>query len=137
MDLSEQYLVSDCFQYGNCTEGIDVYALEYIRDEGIPDEACYPYIAEDSLCSERCDNYFNRLIFVPNVHSATNYWHIKYTEDELKKYLSNYGPVTIALAMSSTVVGSYWDGDIYRCSYDYADGGIARLESFRFGNWLQ
>ena len=127
MDLSEQYLVSDCFQYGNCTEGIDVYALEYIRDEGIPDEACYPYIAEDSLCSDRCKNFRSRLVFVPNVHSATNYNQVQYTQDEIKKYLSNYGPVTVALAISSSIIGGYWDGDIYRCSNDIPDGGLPGL----------
>ena len=73
LDLSEQYLVSDCFVSGNCSAGIEGSALEYIRDFGIPDEACYPYRNADSLCSERCSDYASRLKFLPHADWSYSY----------------------------------------------------------------
>jgi len=47
LNLSEQYMVSDCLAhitYNNCCGGWKDDALEYIRDFGIPDDACMPYV---------------------------------------------------------------------------------------------
>ena len=43
LNLSEQYLVADC-AYGCCWGGNHGSALSFIRSEGIPDEACLPYL---------------------------------------------------------------------------------------------
>jgi C1A family cysteine protease len=54
LDLSEEYLVSDCFPAGNCQiVGPPDKALQFIRDSGVPDEACFPYVAENRPCSDR------------------------------------------------------------------------------------
>jgi putative hemolysin len=37
LDLSEQYLVSDCFTHESCCGGMPYWALQYIKEEGIPD----------------------------------------------------------------------------------------------------
>jgi len=52
LNLSEQYLVSDCHTdpynspplYQNCLGGWENTALEYIRDSGVPDESCMSYV---------------------------------------------------------------------------------------------
>jgi C1A family cysteine protease len=45
LDLSEQYLVSDCdTSSGDCCGGYTNSALSYLRDYGVPDESCLPYV---------------------------------------------------------------------------------------------
>ena len=61
LDLSEQYLVSDCFTYSNdCGGGSVRRALNFIRDDGVPDELCYRYLERDSACSP-CADWADRL----------------------------------------------------------------------------
>ncbi len=119
LDLSEQYLVSDCFEGGNCIGGIEGPTLEYIRDFGIPDEACYPYTGVDSSCSARCSDYASRLKFLPNADMSSSY-----SSTDIKYILSKYGPVTIAFAAAGTNGGYFEDGSgIYRCTNDIGSGG--------------
>jgi len=129
LDLAEQYLVSECCSYGDCGGGYDVYALEFIRDYGVPDEQCYPYQHANSAC-EPCPDYASRLKFVPNAH-----WSTSYTASNIKDYISSYGPVTIAIGTCSgsgcapgTDFGSYWDGDIYRCTHDVPSDGTTGID---------
>jgi len=118
LDLSEQYLVSTCYTGGSCSGGLEYLALGYIKNSGVPDEACYPYISMDSSCSARCADWGMRLKFVPNNHTA-----LTYTSTDMKNYLSNYGPITIAFG-HGTDFGGYWDGSrIYRCTNDTGSGG--------------
>jgi len=47
LNLSEEYLVSDCHSYGGyqtCCGGWMDIALGFVRDSGIPDENCLPYV---------------------------------------------------------------------------------------------
>jgi C1A family cysteine protease len=61
LNLSEQYLVSDCFTYSNdCGGGQTRRALNFIRDEGVPDEFCFRYLERDSSCSP-CADWADRL----------------------------------------------------------------------------
>ncbi len=43
IDLSEQYLISCSEDAGDCCWGWPYFALEYIRDHGIPTESSFPY----------------------------------------------------------------------------------------------
>jgi len=43
IDLSEQYLVSDCGLYDSCFGGWHHKALDFIKNNGIVDEECFPY----------------------------------------------------------------------------------------------
>jgi len=124
LDLSEQYLVSTCCADGDCGGGVEPYALEYIRDSGVPDEPCYPYIAQNSLCSARCSDYSSRLVYIPNAHWTHNFNPSPgYTEHDLKGIISSYGPVTIGIGIDGEDAGSYWDGDILRCTHDIPSDG--------------
>ncbi len=124
LNLSEQYLVSTCCDWcGDCDGGVEIYGLEYIRDEGVPDEDCYPYMATNSLCSARCVDYTSRLKYIPNAHWARNTSEpYQYTESDIKNIISNYGPVTFGIGID-TPSGSYFDDDILRCEHDIPSDG--------------
>ena len=123
LDLAEQYLVSTCFTDGDCQGGREHYALQYIRDSGVPDDTCYPYIAQNSLCSARCSDYASRLKYVPNAN-----WTFNYSELDIKTLLSSYGPVTFAIGVNPDDAGAYWDGDILRCTKDIPNGGTFYID---------
>ena len=103
--------MSDCYTGGDCGGGLAIYALNYVRDYGISDEACYPYTAVDSSCSSRCADYASRLTRIPN-----NNYTYTYTNEDIKNLISSYGPVAISLAIGSDK-GGYFDGSgVYRCT---------------------
>jgi uncharacterized repeat protein (TIGR01451 family) len=53
IDLSEQYLLS-C-SAGDCDGWYEDAVLDYLRDTGTVDEACFPYQADDTIpCSNAC-----------------------------------------------------------------------------------
>jgi len=112
LDLSEQYLVSDCCeQCGSCGGGWHSTALEFIRDQGITDEACFPYTATDCPCSDRCDNWSSRLKTI----DETKY--VPSDTQTIKEYLTEKGPLSVAMGIGGDF-GGYFDGDIYRCTDD-------------------
>ena len=59
VDLSEQELVSSCCENcGNCNGGLSMSALDYIQEEGIVEELCFNYQAENTECN-LCENLEN------------------------------------------------------------------------------
>jgi C1A family cysteine protease len=57
LNLSEQVLIS-CGGAGNCEQGGSIdEASDYIRDEGLPVETCYPYTATNGNCANACPTY--------------------------------------------------------------------------------
>ena len=113
LDLAEQYLLSTCFPQGNCAGGPDDLALQFIRDEGIPDEACYPFTATNSECSARCTDWASRLAYVPNMYSDTTP-----SAAEIKYAISHYGPVIIRMGIGLQFGGDFDSNGIYRCLTD-------------------
>ena len=130
LDLSEEYLVSDCSSAGTCCGGWHYDALNFIKGNGITDEACFPYVdasgctcsfdtcdtncnyrtggaCSDATCSDRCSDWNNRLKKIDETGSVSN------NIEMIKENLTAKGPLSVALRMSG-----YWDGDIYRCSPD-------------------
>ena len=116
IDLSEQYLVSDCLPSyyaneklipNNCEGGSLFHALEYIMEHGITDEACYSYTGNDSISSDMCALWDKRL------------WSISdfgYTNDPIytKLILNEYGPLVIYIAIFNG--GEFDENNIYRNS---------------------
>lgn len=112
LDLSEQYLVSDCCaQCGSCGGGWHLTALEFTRDEGITDEDCFPYTATDCPCSDRCPDWDNRL------HRMDDTGYVSNDMATIQEYLIEKGPLSVAMGIGSNF-GGYFDGDIYRCTND-------------------
>ncbi len=125
LDLSEQYLISDCFPLGNCNGGSEYLALYQIYKTGLPDEDCYPYLNRNSSCLDRCSDYRERLEYL----SYANFLHEPdYTEQDIKIILSHTGPVVLTIGTYIDGINAYWDGDIYRCRNDYPDGGTSRID---------
>ncbi len=50
LNLSEQYLVSNCYGSGSCGGGSAYLAFVNVRDDGNPDEECFPYEAATTYC---------------------------------------------------------------------------------------
>lgn len=138
LDLAEEYLVSDCHTTSlnqNCCGGTTFQALEFIRDEGIPDEECLPRIDDgsdclcvangqcttaceymfdgqcsDSSCSERCSDWEERLEFIDDYerYGILVEPSNPITREDLKKSIIENGPHSAYIWMGS---GTYWDDE--------------------------
>lgn len=128
MDLSEQYLVSDCSGSGNCSGGWKHAALNYIRTDGIPGESCMPYVdgmadgcdascsmctyvCSDRTCSDRCAGYITQLSKLGTIY------YVSASIPVIEDAIYNKGPVSVSLGIGDGVGGSF-DGDVYRCIDD-------------------
>jgi len=138
LDLSEQYLVSDCHPYRDsqhCCGGSKSGALGFIRDSGIPDEACMVYEdgsgctcdygvgcnsdcnyytgddCSNTICSDRCADWSSRLTHISSVG------YVGSDPAVIKQALIDRGPLAISMGVGSDFGGGF-DGDIYRCSVD-------------------
>ena len=140
LNLSEQYLVSDCYDFGylqNCCGGWKDMALNYIRDEGIPDEDCMKYqdgtsgkdgstctcqlsgtcgagCAYSSLseCSDtHCDNDrcpdWDSRLITLEEVHSVGSWIWLPTDDEMKQALIEHGPLAVSVGISTPVGGSF------------------------------
>jgi len=135
LDLSEEYLVSDCHSYAgadNCCWGWNNAALNFIRDSGISDEACFPYVdassctcsascdtnctyrtagaCSDATCSNRCADWASRLTRI----QATGY----VAPGSIKDKLVEKGPLSVCLGVGSEYGGGFDAQGVYRCTND-------------------
>ncbi len=143
-NMSEQYLVTDCADAGDCAGGWGTSALQYIRDYGIPDEACLPYHdgdystgctydsngcmasmcrycssseCSDYRCSDRCGDWSSRLYSLARVSTT---W--SPSRDTIKNLLIAHGPLAVSIYMA----GSFDTNGIYRCSSaPYTNHGVS------------
>ncbi|MDY6892663.1 MAG: NosD domain-containing protein [Chloroflexota bacterium] len=134
LDLSEQFMVSDCSSAGSCCGGWMYSALDYVRTNGVPDEECFPYVdawgctcgggtcdsncdyryggeCSDSTCSDRCPDWGTRL------RTIDSPGYVSSNVETIKQCLINEGPLSVAMGIGSSF-GGYWDNGIYRCSDD-------------------
>ncbi|NQU55172.1 MAG: PKD domain-containing protein [Bacteroidetes bacterium] len=98
LDLSEQDLLS-CADAGNCGGGYPTYAIDYIVNTGIVDEATFPYTATVQPCESKGTNPTELIRFSgkePFGFGSENY--LSYTEDNLRKMLIEMGPVRSGLS---------------------------------------
>jgi hypothetical protein len=135
LDLSEEYLVSDCYTmgaYGNCCGGTYIDAFEFIRDSGIPDEDCMPYVDQysctcssscgsnctyrtggacsDATCSNRCADWQGRAVTIDSVAPVPS--------GQIKQYLVDRGPLAVAMGVGSSYGGGFDAQGVYRCTND-------------------
>jgi len=96
-DLSEQQLVS-CSSAGSCAYGWNYKALNYVRDTGISDEDCFPYVAADVSCT-LCSNWQDRKVGITDNHRVTA------TQAALKQALLDYGPLSVPVQSKTN-----WEG---------------------------
>ena len=95
IDLSEQHLVSDCCsKAGSCSGGWPDWALDYIRDTGVPDEDCSPYNAKDCGCNP-CSGWGDQVLKIDG------YVYVQPTKEDFKSALQQYGPMSVVLTAPS------------------------------------
>jgi C1A family cysteine protease len=92
IDLSEQHLISSCCSAGSCSGGWTDWALDYVRDTGIPDEDCFPYKASNSGC-DPCADWQTR------AWQITDYVYVEPTKDDFQSALQQYGPMSVVLTV--------------------------------------
>ena len=90
LDLSEQHLVSSCCNAGSCNGGWPDWALDYVRDTGVPDEACYPYKARNTAC-DPCAGWEDR------AYKIKDHVYVEPSTDDFKWALKEYGPISVVL----------------------------------------
>ena len=139
LNLSEQYLVTDCCGAGNCVGGYKDQALVFIRDSGVVDESCLTYrdggstgctynddmtcasnctyrsgsSCSDYRCSDRCGDWASRLTALSQVYSLGNYP----DRDDMKQALIDIGPVAVSMYPYGD-----WVGDVMYCSDNTSTG---------------
>jgi len=107
MDLSEQYLVSCSPDNYGCWGGYANRSFEWMHETGgaLP-ESCFPYIAENGSCDDKCPNWENYLLPVGYYWTAVNQ-----SDDAIKQALIENGPLVADVA-------------VYDDWYEYRLGGV-------------
>lgn len=117
-DLAEQVLVS-CISGNDCGGGWHGYALEYIHDEGVPDEGCYPYLAQNGNCADKCADP-EVLAKIQNYDKYGQWGEpTSNTVNDLKALLQD-GPVLVTMDVPDDGTFDNYQGGIY----NYSGGAI-------------
>lgn len=90
LNLSEQQLVSNCYLGGSCGGGHASGALREIRNDGIPDEDCFPYEGRNTHCRP-CDDWKSRAWTIDKRVDAKE-WGDDRNDD--KRKIICHGPIT-------------------------------------------
>jgi len=112
LDLSE----SDLFYCGggSCDNGwYSSSAVNYLYNNGVPDENCFPYRAYDIEC-DPCEDRIDR-IKIPSDYGYLN------SESSIKSAIYNYGPVITSFAVYEDFHTEYSSG-IYQYTHGILDG---------------
>jgi len=116
IDLSEQFLVSDCFPDGDCNGGPMCSTATFLSAAGSPDESCDPYTAANSSCSP-CSDWRAR-----NYKLLDRTCYSVGSVEELKQYIYQCGPVVVNMK-------------IYEDFYDYSSGIYSHVWGDYSGWW--
>jgi C1A family cysteine protease len=122
IDLSEEVLVSDCCQSGDCGGGYLDQAADWMVEVGTTTEDCWPYTASNGLCAGYCPNpIMGRTISWD--YACGNWWTIDI--NLIKQALVYHGPLVTAFDVY-TDFKSY-SGGVYRHEWGNLEGGHAVL----------
>jgi putative hemolysin len=137
-NLAEEYLVAGCSAAGSCCGGWHNAALDFILNQGIPDEACLPYVSgscrcsatgtcgsscqysinggcANAICVQRCSDFSGRLSFIDSYGQVGDEQNAPAAQQALiKQALITYGPLSVAMDVSEG--DNYWEGDVFKCS---------------------
>jgi len=118
-DLSEAHLFF-CGG-GTCAHGwYTSAALNYLKNSGTPDEACFPYQAHDMSCSNTCSDWQNRAWKIDD-------WNWVSGRNNIKNALVNYGPLVGAFEVFEDFYYDYpdtseWPDNVYYHHYGNSVG---------------
>ena len=105
MDLSEQNILS-CSGAGNCSGGYPSIALDYIKNTGIIDESAFSYTATNQVCTNQSSNPAEQFKIGGRLDFGSTDYPV--SEDNLKKMIIKYGPVSgglLSMSHAMTLVG--------------------------------
>jgi C1A family cysteine protease len=121
LDKSEQVLVS-CGSAGSCDGGYITTASNFIRNTGLPAEACYPYTGTDGTCSSACANWQTSTSKIAGWSYVTT---TSTTADALKNGLNSFGPLVTTMDVYEDFF--YYTSGVYAHSSGTYAGGHAVL----------
>jgi C1A family cysteine protease len=116
LNLSEQVVVS-CSGAGSCDGGYMEPVSNFIRDTGVPVEACYPYTATDGSCAKACANW------QASTYDIQSWQYVATTSptaEGIKNALYNYGPLVTTMAVYSDFY--YYTSGVYAYTSGYLAG---------------
>jgi len=117
INLSESYLVSDCYTYGDCSGGSFYNADNYVINNGIPYETCMPYTGAELNCSSRCAGYADQLWRIEgSTRNIDGSFIVRLTNNPkfIKKALYEYGPILSRIVANDPSCS--FANNIYQCS---------------------
>ena len=108
-DLSEQFVVS-CNPYGYGCNGGWTDLGNWVRNDGICEESCFSYTANERSCSQRCSDWRES---VERIHGRITDWG-SVSESRLKDHIMD-GPVDIGVRWSKGIREDffYYKGGVY------------------------
>ena len=129
LDLSEEYMVSDCLRSNDCCGGFPSSAHDFFRDEGVPDENCLLYndincgcdlscgdvgactfrdfySCSNSICNNKCANWQSRIVKTDHSSKITGG-----SIEQIKERIFTNGPVTALMGFGNT----FPDNNVYIC----------------------
>ena len=105
LDLSEQYLIA-CCPLVDCGGGAAGSGIaHWIRENGVPDEDCYPWRGRNSNCDERCSDWESRVKYYKTVRDVCR----NPDTDAIKAALVD-GPVATAMQITAMQARFYVGG---------------------------
>ncbi|MCX5919180.1 MAG: BACON domain-containing carbohydrate-binding protein [Deltaproteobacteria bacterium] len=116
LNLSEQVVVS-CSGAGSCDGGYVDTVSNFIRDTGVPVEACYPYTATDGNCAKACANW------QASAYDIQSWQYVATTSptvEGIKNALYNYGPLVTTMAVYDDFF--YYTSGVYSHTSGYLAG---------------
>ena len=105
LNLSEEQLVSGCPVAGDCNGGYHDLALAYIKNTGIVNESCFPYIDANCYenvcgCTHGCSNAQcsdNQCSSSQAQYKIDDYEKISDNITNIKNWLINQGPLSVKM----------------------------------------
>ncbi|HTY44297.1 MAG TPA: C1 family peptidase [Patescibacteria group bacterium] len=136
-DLSEQDLVS-CFlpsYYGSSgcngasSDEIANIFSNYYQNNGIANETCFPYIASDGSCSNKCSNWQSGAWKTSGYQSINLSGSLSDRINNIKQALINYGPVEVGMYVYEDFF-SYVGGIYQHTTNDFAGGHAVTIVGY-------
>ncbi len=118
IDLSEQELIS-CTATGSCAYGgSQLFAANYIKASGITDESCFPYIAQEGECKNKCSN--PKIKEYIKDAGMVGFFSIA-GEEDIKAALIKYGPIPTSMKVYSDFYA--YKGGVYQKTANATEEG--------------
>ncbi len=119
LNLSEQYLVSDCYPGADCNGAWSLSGpAQFLVTTGTVDEACDPYVGYNTSCHP-CSDWASRR------YQASQRGAVSQTVDALKQALYQHGPLIVGMTVFTDF--NYYEEGVYEHVWGGEEGGHAVL----------